>query len=459
MKHLSSSIKPKGYQQQILDELEYLPAVALFMGTGSGKTYTSLFKTRSNPTSNLLVICPARVVEQWQENIPHVLSNYTVMTFPKRSTASTKNALLTNLQGGQNAVVVSLEVVSKLTNLNKIINKDWTIIVDESHKIKELGTRRSPIKVTTAVLALGEKTPFKIILTATPTQKEYGGYIDYFTQLKFLGFMKITHSQFVDRYCKIQLIPMEPYPVKKIVGYRNVEEIENLLSIVARRYVPKFTDGEPVFVKVPIEQCKSYKKFEKERFYKDLDLQNLSAMRIARKTLAGGRITGSDVFGTKIQYDDNTNKLDWLRDFLSDTDEPVLVFYQYNVERDLIIKMLQEEKHTYLTVNGDTPFSRKALDARDYKVILGQINACGESVDGLQFKTHIAVYYAMPESSVAYTQSLGRIDRMGQEKLPMYYHLVMKDTIDEPIYHMTKNKVFFNEAVLNKLNIKEETYE
>lgn len=454
-----SSIKLKPYQQQILDELEYLPSVALFMGTGSGKTYTSLFKTRSNPTSNLLVICPARVVEQWQDNIPHVLSNYEVLKFPKRSTAIVKNTMIANINGSQNAVVVSLEVVSKLTNLKKIINKDWTIIVDESHKIKELGTARNPIKVTSAVLALGEKTPFKIILTATPTQKEFGGYIDYFTQLKFLGFMKITHSQFVDRYCKIHTIPMVPHPIKKIVGYRNVDEIEKLLSLVARRYVPKFTEGEPVFIKIPLDTCKSYPKLEKERFYKELNLQSLNAMRIARKTLTGGKITGRDVFGELLTYEDNTIKVDWLQEFLEDTEGSVLVFYKYNVERDAIVKMLQKENHSYLLVNGDTPFKRSKLDEKDYKVILGQINACGESVDGLQFKTHIAVYYSMPESSVEYTQSLGRIDRIGQENIPVYYHLVMKGTIDEDIYRMTQNKVFFNEEVLNKLNIQEVTNE
>ena len=456
MRHHLSHIKPKSYQQQILDELEYMPAIALFMGTGSGKTYTSLFKTRSNPTSNLLVICPARVVEQWQDNIPHVLSNYEVITFPKRSTASSKNMIIGNLKGDQKAVVVSLEVVNKLTNLTKIVNKHWTVIVDESHKIKELGTRRSPVKVTSAVLAIGEKTPFKIILTATPTQKEYGGYIDYFTQLKFLGFMKITYSQFVERYCKIQVIPMEPYPIKKIVGYRGINEIESLLSLVARRYVPKFTDGDPVFIKVPIEQCKSYTKFDKERYYGDLNFQSISAMRIARKTLAGGKITGTDIFGERLNYEDNTHKVDWLKEFLQDTEESVLVFYKYNVEKDLIIKMLEEQKLSYLLINGDNSFKRSTLDAKEYKVILGQINACGESVDGLQFKTHIAVYYSMPESSVEYTQSLGRIDRIGQENLPIYYHLVMKGTIDEPIYNMTKNKVFFNEEVLNKLNIQEE---
>lgn len=456
MRHHLSHIKPKSYQQQILDELEYMPAIALFMGTGSGKTYTSLFKTRSNPTSNVLVICPARVVEQWQDNIPHVLSNYEILKFPKRSTASTKNMMIGNLKGDQNAIVVSLEVVNKLTNLTKIVNKNWTVIVDESHKIKELGTRRSPVKVTSAVLAIGEKTPFKIILTATPTQKEYGGYVDYFTQLKFLGFMKITYSQFVERYCKIQVIPMEPYPIKKIVGYRAINEIESLLSLVARRYVPKFTDGEPVFIKVPIEQCKSYTKFEKERFYGELNLQNLSSMRIARKTLAGGKITGTGIFGERLNYEDNTHKIDWLREFLQDTEESVLVFYKYNVEKDVIIKMLEEQNISYLLINGDNSFKRSTLDAKDYKVIVGQINACGESVDGLQFKTHIAVYYSMPESSVEYTQSLGRIDRMGQENLPIYYHLVMKGTLDEPIYNMTKNKVFFNEEVLNKLNIQEE---
>lgn len=446
----------KPYQQQVLDELEYLPSVALFLGTGSGKTYTSLFKVKEMGTKNLLVVCPANITEQWNDSIKDVLTNYNILEFPKTSSAKVKNKIIKEVKGNQNAVVVSLQVLHKLDSLLDLINNDWTIIVDESHKIKESGSRRNPVKVTRRALELGKLTDYKIILTATPTQKEFGGYIDYYNQLKFLGYVQISEAQFKDRYCKIKkiTIPGTPYPIDKIVGYKNTQEIDDLLAIIARRYVPKFIeDGEPEYIKIDIPTVASYKKFEKQRFYNELNVQNLSAMRVARKTLTGGVITGRDIFGEKVTYKDNTNKISWVEEFLNNTDETVVIFYKYNVELGQLKELCEDLKLPHIVLNGANHNKVSDVKNKEYKVVLGQINACGESIDGLQYKSHIAIYYSMPESSLEYKQSLGRINRHGQEYLPIYYHLVMKGTIDEDIYKMTLNKVDFNEKVLNKLNI------
>lgn len=450
-----TKIQLKNYQQQILDELEYLPSVALFMGTGSGKTYTSLFRVKENPTKNLLVVCPARVVEQWQESIPKALPTYKIFEYPKSASAKVKDKMLLELEDDYNVVVVSLEVVAKLDSLLRIVDKSWTIIVDESHKIKEYGTARSPVKVTHRMLRLGDLTDYKILLTATPTQKEFGGYIDYYTQLRFLGFMNITKQQFEDRYCNIKkmVVPGTPYPIKKIVGYKNTKELDSLLGLVARRYVPKFTEDDPVMIEVRLPVTRSYIQLLKDKYYEDLDLSNISAMRMAKKTLTSGVVLGSDNFRERRTYVDNTIKRDWVEDFLSNTDEVVIIFYKYNVEREQLEDVCKNLKLKYIVINGANNHKKESIESEGYRVVLGQYNACGESIDGLQYRSHIVIYYAMPESSLEYVQSLGRIDRIGQEYVPTYYHLVMDKTIDAEIYKMTLNKVEFNTEVLDKLNI------
>lgn len=142
-----------------------------------------------------------------------------------------------------------------------------------------------------------------------------------------------------------------------------------------------------------------------------------------------------------------------MKDFIESTDENIIIFYKYNVEKDQLVKLCKELKIKYELVNGETVNKYDTINNREYRILIGQINACGESVDGLQYKSHIIVYYSMPESSIEYKQSLGRIDRDGQTKVPIYYYLIMEHTIDESIYDMIKNKLEFNEEVLNKLNI------
>ena len=448
------TFQPRQYQNRILEELKDEPAIALFMGTGTGKTLTSLFRFVQNPTDKLLIICPKKVVTQWEDVIRQFDNTLDIMKFKKTSTATAKNQTI--LSETADVIIVNFEIIHKLPALITVVNHNWTVIVDESHKIKELGTRKSPVKVTKAVLTIGMLTPYKTILTATPTQKSYGGYIDYFTQLKFLGKMPMNLTDFKQRYCleKDLVLPGRPYPIKEIIGYVRTHELDDLLLKVGRRYVPKKGDFDPEHIKVKIDRASAYPKLLREKVYYDILLDNVARKRIALKTLTSGTIFGYNEFKHKYSYEDNTNKLDWLEEFLSNTDETVVIYYQYNSELYDLKKLMEKMNKTYVTINGETKDKYQAIKA-NYNVLLGQYQAAAESLDGIQHKSHIAIFYSMPESSLLYKQALGRIDRIGQTKVPIYYYLVMEKTIDDTIYNMIEKKIEFSEEVLDRLLLEE----
>lgn len=443
----------KDYQRKILDELAPLSSVGLFLGTGSGKTYMGLFKALENKTSNLLVICPARSVTQWEESVQNVMPDIEIVRFPKTGGSSSKNAILEGVEFSNHAVIVSLDSVAKIPALYHIVNHSWTVIVDESHRIKDFKT-----KVSNAVTRIGTKTNYKLILTATPTEKDFGGYIDYYTQLYFLGYLKMGVYEFMERYCVQQTFnfPSVPYPVKKIVGYKGTDELDTLLSKISRRYVPNFIDGEPEYTLVVVDKPKSYDYLAKQLKNVDLDVLNSSSRRIAKKYLTSGVGVEFDFSeGSTRKYIDNTVKLDWIKGFLEDTGETIVIFYKYNIELSMLSDLCEKLNRTYIVLNGENQNKSSSIRRDDYTVVLAQFRAAGEALDGLQYKSHIILYYSMPESSLEYTQSLGRINRVGQEKLPMYYHLVMTDTIDEIIYFMVKNKIHFTEDTLNSISVNE----
>lgn len=453
-------VELRDYQKQILKELTYMSSIGLFMKTGSGKTITSLARVMENETDNLLVICPQKVITQWQD----VIKKHTdiiPIDYKLSMTAKKKNDLfneyLKDKSIKKHCVVVNFDIIDKITCLDNYINDNWTIIVDESHKIKNMGTVKAPVKATHRCLQLGELTQYKIILTATPTEKEFGGYIDLYSQLRFLGYIDYSETYFKNNYCyidKIQ-IPGMPFPIKKIIGY-NIEKIERdlrpILNATCRYYAPKYGDYEPQMIEVSIPKAKSYAKLLKERAYKEIIFDNVSAMRIGKKSLIGGKITGTNEYGDRFSYDDNNEKASWLEEFLSNTDEVVSVLYCYNVEKEKIIEVCDKLKKKYIIINGDV-VDKPAELKKDFDVVIGQYQAFSESLDGLQYKCHLMVFYSMPDSSLSYKQSLGRIDRIGQENVPTYYHLIMEGTIDEKIYDMLKNKVEFSEKELNNLSI------
>ena len=451
------NVKLRDYQKKILDDLKYVPAIGLFMGTGTGKTLTSLARFEQNPTKNLLVICPQKIITQWWE----VLEKHTdlkPLKYNLKDSVEHKNNIISDyLSDDSNphkCIVVNFEIISKL-DLDWAINEDWTIIIDESQKIKNIGSIRNPVKATRKCLELGELTPYKIILSATPTEKENGGYIDLYSQLRFLGYIDYSESYFKSNFCiidKIQ-IPGMPFPISKIVGYKlkNINnELKPILNATCRYYVPKYGDYEPQKIKINIPRASNYSKLLRERCYGDIIFDNVSAMRIGKKSLIGGIVTGTNEFGDRFNYDDNSEKADWLEEFLSNTDEVVSVLYCYNVEKEKIVSVCEKLKKKYIVINGEV-VDKPAELKKDFDVVIGQYQAFSESLDGLQYKCHLMVFYSMPDSSLMYKQSLGRIDRIGQEKVPTYYHLIMNSPIDETIYNMLINKIEFSEKILNEI--------
>ena len=246
-----------------------------------------------------------------------------------------------------------------------------------------------------------------------------------------------------------------PFPIPKIVGYKinNVErELKPILNATCRYYAPKYGDYEPQMIDIKIPKTKNYNKLLKDRVYEEIIFDNVSAMRIGKKSLIGGKITGTNEYGDRFNYDDNDEKASWLEEFLSNTDDIVSVLYCYNVEKDKIIEVCERLKKKYIIINGDVVDKPKELK-KEFDVVIGQYQAFSESLDGLQYKCNLMVFYSMPDSSLLYKQSLGRIDRIGQTKVPTYYHLIMEGTIDETIYDMLKNKVEFSEKELNEISI------
>lgn len=435
------------------------------MGTGTGKTLTSLMRVCNNPTSKLLIVCPHNVLEQWQDVITSNFTGVKILEIKKSWSAEVKNNFI-KVEKGYNTIIVNFEILSKLEVLSSIIDENWTIIIDESHRIKTMGnkTKRDKdgekvsgrVKATSAALKLADNTPWKIILTATPTQGNFGGYIDYYTQLRFLGYTDMTYEQY-KKYYAVEFkmaIAGVPFPVPKIVGYKHTEEIDTLLRLCCRYYKSKFGDFEPQHNKILVAKAPNYARTVSSKVYEEIVLNNSARRRIAVKTLTTGTIIGKDLYDKDCIYTDNTIKLDWLEDFLNDTKETVAIYYQYNVELASLKALMKKLGKKTIVINGATKNAYGEINNKTYDVMLGQYQAASQSLDGLQHKCHIMILFSMPESSTLYTQSLGRINRDGQPQVPMYYYLIMRGTLDEKIYEMIEQKVEFSEAVLEGLMLK-----
>ena len=129
----------------------------------------------------------------------------------------------------------------------------------------------------------------------------------------------------------------------------NIEtELKPILNTTCRYYAPKYGDYEPQMIEIKIPKASSYNKLVKDRTYKEIIFDNVSAMRIGKKSLIGGKVTGTNEYGDRFVYDDNDEKASWLEEFLSNTDDIVSVLYCYNVEKDKIIEVCEKLKKKYI---------------------------------------------------------------------------------------------------------------
>lgn len=408
------------YQKKLLDE-HWQPSLALFMDMGTGKTYTALGAFERSNCKKLLVICLASKVDDWHELIEGSV---------KLDKGSKKNPQIMS----DYANVISFESSWRIDkDLLKWVDEDTYIIVDESHKIKN---RKS--KLGRFMRKLGKATDYKAILTGTPQTE---GYIDYYNQFYFLGHLDISVKEFESKYCKIEHIDYNGYPVKTIVGYKNTDELDEIINKNSI-YYSRENDDVPKEQKITLKVPRAYKTVQKDRVYEWKNgeyslFDTLGSLYSALRTLSSGHLEGEFL---------NKEKLNWVKDFVEGYNKKLIIFYNFNTERNALKKILK-----------DYPLSEYSGNVKDLKnfenepngIVLCNFAAASTGINNLVI-SNMMIMFSLPTSYIDFAQAKKRIDRIGQEKNPMYYYLVGKNSVEDSIYRNLINGENFDNEMFKK---------
>lgn len=429
------------YQKRAVDDLKDLDVSALFFDVGVGKSITSLAlyeqKLIQLKCKKLLIVCLCAKLNEWKEDCEKWFPfSKTIILDGKKKTRETF------LRGDFDIAIINFERTWRNNDLF-IVNKDFYIIIDESHRVKE-----STTKVGKFIRQLGLLTPYKCILTATPMGN---GYIDLYNQLYFLGLLTMDLNLFKETYCMEQLIffpGMKPF--KKIVGYKNTEYLDLLVSKYGRYYKRKIDDDMiPSEIVIPFELDKNYAKIARTRVYEDISLDKVSSKRIGLKALCSGTIIGKALVDPNgnldREYQLNTDKLNWVKSFLEDFKEKVVIFYNFDHQRDQLYEMVTKLKRPCARYCGDFK-EENIFKQNDNAVILVHYKSGATGIDWLK-QSYVAIFYSLPDSFIDFEQAKGRLNRHGQTKKPLYYLLVAKgkNSADEMNYRALQNGTDFND--------------
>lgn len=444
--------RPHPYQEKAVAFVKEHPHCALFLDMGLGKTVSTLTAVSDlmdeAEVSKTLVIAPKKVAEStWTTEASkwdHLqgLTVSVVMGTEKQRTAALRKEADIYVTSRDNVVWLT-ELYAKAKRRNPFD----CIVVDELTSFKSHQAKRfKALRKWTA------GTPRVIGLTGTPVPN---GMMDLWAQIytidggerlgKFIGKYRETY---------FRAIPIgnfaTKYEIRKGSEHAILDKIGDIcLTMQARDYLtlPKMIEVDEV-VELPTTVMNKYKTFEKEQV---LAYQREKDEGVLIADSAAGLTNKLSQFANGAVYDDDRNvaeihdeKLMRLSEIIEAAGGPVLVFYQYQHDRD---RILEREKGA-VVYSGDGDL--KAWNAGEIPVLLAHPASTAYGLN-MQHGGHVVVWYGTGWNLEQYQQANARLHRQGQVHPVTVHRLICKGTVDEIAAKAIDGKSGTQQAVITAL--------
>jgi SNF2 family DNA or RNA helicase len=436
--------KPYDHQQKALEESFDKPYYGLFMEMGTGKTKVLLDTVgilhHNHKIEGVLIIAPKSVYTVWVKNeIPTHYPFVEESDIVSWSNANTiKNRLaqerLFTRNGKFKIFVMNVEALSRgngFATAKEFLNKFKCLMaIDESSKIKNPGADR-----TKNILKLKDLAPYRRILTGTPVTNSP---LDVYTQLEFLDKSILGHSSyytFRNRYCVFHESIINGKIVKFPKYFTNLKELEEKVKTHSFRV----TKEECLDLPEKIYQqrfCELGKK--QKKVYEDLKIHALAILEddsisfqnklteiLRLHQVANGFVMTDN--GDIEEFDDS-EKIKLLLETLDETQGKVIVWacYTHNIR-----KIADALRSTYGTDSTVTFYGGDSNESRT------------ESRESM-------IYFNNNYSYEQREQSEARIHRISQKFKCTYIDLVCRDTIDEKVISILKDKIKLSAKILGE---------
>ena len=421
------AIKLFDYQKEAIENFETKPLNLSDVGTG--KSYMSIGSYVQSECTKLLVICLAPKVLDFVEDG----EAFGLEITPLNKGTKKNRELLSE----SNRVAISFESSWRLTDLLKWVDKDTFIIIDESHKV---GVSKS--KVTKFVMQLSKKAKHTYLCTATPISN--GKLENWYSQLYIANVFRKPKKEFEQLFVIKQMRQLGSMRFMDIVGYKNEHLLQQMIDRASVNY--KRDKGYlPQDYVYKTKKPAMYNKLKKNRIYKDdydniVELDNASNLFNRLRQVSHGFLEGVSKQVSKEPFE----RLEAILE--THNNERVVIFYNYRAEYLMLRMLLDKLKRPYGVYNGNL----KELDNfnnNENGVVLAQYKSASTGINDFVI-SNVTVFNSMPLSSTEYLQAKGRTDRHGQEKTPLYYHIIPDTQIEKKIFDtVTNGKDFTNEMI------------
>lgn len=416
------------FQQAALDKIRNFDNALLAAEMGTGKTLMSIEQSERWNSPALVCLVLKSTVQQWLDELESQ-TDRRVFNGYKRTKSDGIDAFIACSE--RKCIVIGYDAykarcAKKLREYINANSNDVTMICDESSLIGNMKSQR-----TKSVLK--SNTAHKIMLSGTPAT---GGKMENLIPTMHLLGWSITKDEFLHDYCDVYewTNPARPWVVIPIIqGYKNIDQLHKELE----KHGTVFLTMEEAGVELP-----------------EVTEQNIRQKRTAdyKKFMKNGIITIGD---EEIIGDNSLTKMMRARQLCSIYNperaaaveelllqagtEPVVVFYNWTAELDILKSICERLKRPVSVVNGQGRDLSAYYAGTPGTVVCVQYRA-GSMGLNLQ-SSRICIFFSLPLSFSDFTQAKARVHRIGQNRNCVFYTIVCEDSVEEDIlYTLTERK-------------------
>jgi SNF2 family DNA or RNA helicase len=454
------------HQEQALDfalaKFREYHAAMLAICMGGGKSRVAIELAQRIAARLILILCPLRVVEVWRTQFTRFsTTEYQFAALDDRyasvpeKAAEAQQLLIWSRERQKRLVIaVNYDSARRMPFASWALRQAWPLVIaDEVHRIKS--GRGATSKW---VAQLGLHAFRRLGLTGTPMPHQP---TDIWAQFRFLNphVLDPAFSAFRDRYAV-----MGGYFDKQIVGWKNREELQQRFRQLAFQVDDSVLDlppemDETLSANLGDEGRRIYCEMEEEMIAWIGAQAQITAANAMVKLLRLQQITGGSLpDDLHVEHAIDTAKEDLLADFLGDIGrEPIVVFAVFRSDLRTIHRAALKHGLASGELSGD--LKRRGDLARwqrggpdDPPVLAVQIQAGEVGID--LTRARIGVYYSLGFSLANYLQSRARIRRPPQQRPCVFYHLQIRNSIDQYVLHAVRARRDLVDSVLKDLQEK-----
>lgn len=465
--------KPYQHQRDALDKGWDKRGFAYVMDMGTGKSKTAIDNLamlyQKGSVDAVLILSNKGSYAGWHSreipaHMPEHLQHQTTSVLWKGAKSKAERKEIENLIAGGNGLrilVMNIEALSASSGKGITVAEEFIksaqnamIIVDESTSIKNHAAQRTKNVTYLGKLALGRR-----ILTGSPVTRSP---LDLYSQFSFLkpGLLGTSFYSFRARYCVIQKKSFGGREVPIVVGYRNLDQLYNIIEPYMFRVLKEDCLDLPpkVYtrrtVEMTEEQEELYLKIKKNAFLLLDDDSEVSALSVITQLLRMHQIVcGHITDDNGVTHDVPNNRLGELVRVLEETSGSVIIWCNYRRDVHNIVTKLGELYGADQVVAYDggvsVPDRERAIEdfqAGRKRFFVGTVATGGYGITLTKATT--VVYFSNSYDLEKRLQSEDRAHRIGQHHSVTYVDLVCEGTVDEKILEALRNKINISSQIL-----------